>query len=60
MKHARLGPLGREIAFLLVLKLVLIIIIKVVFFSAPLRPGTEGTARALLNPPQIERNATHE
>ncbi len=60
MKITRLSPLGREIAFLLLLKLVLIVIIKLVFFSDPLRPGVEGTSRALLNPSQIERNATHE
>ncbi|MDD3530860.1 MAG: hypothetical protein PHS77_13395 [Gallionellaceae bacterium] len=60
MKLQKLGPLGREIALLLLVKLALIIAIKVVFFSDPLRPGTEGTARALLNPSQIERNTSHE
>lgn len=60
MKPQKLGPLGREIALLLLAKLALIIAIKVVFFSDPLRPGTEGTARALLNPSQIERTASHE
>lgn len=60
MKTAKPGLLGREIALLLLVKLVLIVTIKVAFFSDPLRPGTEGTARALLNPSQIERTASHE
>lgn len=60
MKPLKLSPFGREIALLLMIKLVLIITIKVVFFSDPVKPGSEGTAQALLNHPPIERNAPHE
>lgn len=42
--------LRREIALLLLIKLVLIIAIKLVFFSDPVKPGSAGTARALLDP----------
>lgn len=60
----RLGPLGREIALVLIIKLVLIIAIKLIFFSDPLRPGSEGTARALLpishSDTTPERRNTHD
>lgn len=60
----RLGPLGREIALVLIIKLILIIAIKLIFFSDPLRPGSEGTARALLPIPHSdttpERRNTHD
>ncbi|MFA5082540.1 MAG: cytochrome oxidase putative small subunit CydP [Hydrogenophilaceae bacterium] len=52
--------LRREIVLLLLIKLTLIIAIKLVFFSDPVRPGSEGTADALLNHPTLERNASHE
>ena len=60
MKPIRLSRFGREIALLLLIKLSLIIAIKVVFFGNPVKPGSEGTARALLNHPTMERNAPHE
>lgn len=60
----RLGPLGREIALVLIIKITLIIAIKLIFFSEPLRPGSEGTARALLPIPHSdttpERRNTHD
>lgn len=60
MKPFRLSRFGREIALLLLVKLALIIAIKVTFFSHPSKPGSEGTARALLNHPPMERIVTHE
>lgn len=60
MKPRQPSPLGRDIASLLLIKVALIIAIKVAFFSDPVKPGSDGTARALLNPSQIERTATHE
>lgn len=60
MKSIRLSPLGREIALLLLIKLALIIAIKLTFFSDPAKPGSEGTAEALLTHPAMERNFTHE
>ncbi|MGQ9685158.1 MAG: cytochrome oxidase putative small subunit CydP [Thiobacillaceae bacterium] len=60
----RLGPLGREIALVLIIKLILIVTIKLVFFSDPLRPGSEETARALLMVPHFdttpERRKSHD
>lgn len=60
MKTLRPSRLGREIAVLLTIKLILIIAIKVTFFSSPVKPGTEGTAQALLSPHPTERNPSHE
>lgn len=56
----RMVPLKRHITLLLLVKLALIIAIKLTFFSQPVKPGSEGTARALLEPTPTERNATHE
>lgn len=49
MKRLWQRPLTREIALVLIVKLVLIVAIKLAFFSDPVRPGTEGTARVLLS-----------
>jgi len=57
-------PLAREIALVLVIKLALIVAIKLAFFSDPVRPGSEGTARALLSAPTAnttpERSHAHD
>lgn len=55
-------PLARELTIVLVVKLVLIIGIKIVFFSDPFRPGSEGTAKALLTPVTINTQgvSSHE
>lgn len=60
MTPPRLSRFGREIALILLLKLALIIAIKLVFFGNPVKPGSDGTAQALLNQPTEERNAPHE
>ncbi len=66
MKRLWQRPLTREIVLVLIVKLVLIIAIKFTFFSDPVRPGTEGTARALLcatTPPCYttpERSTSHD
>ncbi len=49
MKRLWQSALAREILLVLLLKLALIIAIKLAFFSDPVRPGTEGTARVLLS-----------
>jgi 3-hydroxymyristoyl/3-hydroxydecanoyl-(acyl carrier protein) dehydratase len=49
VKHLWQRPLAREIILVLSVKLILIIAIKLAFFSDPVRPGSEGTARALLS-----------
>ncbi|MFZ5483704.1 MAG: cytochrome oxidase putative small subunit CydP [Pseudomonadota bacterium] len=54
MTRHHLSPLGREIALLLLVKLCLIITIKLVFFSDPVKPGSEGTAANLLATPSPE------
>ncbi len=57
-------PLARHIAFVLIVKLILIVAIKLTFFSDPVRPGTEGTARVLLSaqpsPTTPERSNPHD
>ncbi|NTV95860.1 MAG: hypothetical protein HGA75_10645 [Thiobacillus sp.] len=60
MKPRQPSPLGRDIASLLLIKVALIIAIKVVFFSDPVKPGSDGTAQALLNHTTAERMAPHE
>lgn len=54
MTRHHLSPLGREIALLLLIKLCLIIAIKLVFFSDPVKPGSDGTAANLLATPITE------
>ncbi len=49
MKRLWQRPLAREISVVLAVKLALIVAIKLAFFSDPMRPGSEGTARALLS-----------
>ncbi|GEM_PF-6602904 len=51
MPFFRRRPLARELAVILAIKLVLIITIKLLFFSSPVNPGSAGTAQALLNQP---------
>lgn len=58
MKNNLTRPLGRDIAVLLLVKVVLIVAIKVAFFSDPVNPGSDGTAQALLN--HTERTAIHD
>ncbi|MFN3397975.1 MAG: cytochrome oxidase putative small subunit CydP [Sulfurimicrobium sp.] len=53
MKRLWRRPLARELIVVLVVKLALIIGIKLVFFSDPVKPGSEGTAQALLASPAI-------
>lgn len=64
LKHLWQRPLAREIVLVLTVKLILIIAIKLIFFSNPLRPGSEGTASALLPIPHSdttpERRNTHD
>lgn len=45
------SPLVREVLIALLVKLALIAAIKFAFFSDPVNPGSEGTARALLSSP---------
>ena len=42
----------REIVVLLIVKLAVIVLIKLAFFSDPVHPGVEGTERHLLQPSQ--------
>ncbi len=51
MKRLWQSPLAREILLVLIVKLALIVAIRLAFFSDPVRPGTEGTARVLLSAP---------
>ncbi len=60
MNRFRAPTLRREIVLILLVKVALIFAIWFMFFDHPNRPGTEGTARALLDRPTMERNATHE
>ena len=62
MKRLWQRPLTRELIIVLVIKLALIISIKIVFFSDPANPGSEGTARALLAPAAINTQgvSSHE
>lgn len=62
MKRLWQRPLARELIIVLVVKLVLIISIKIVFFSDPAKPGSEGTAKALLAPASINTQgvSSHE
>lgn len=64
MKRLWQSPLAREIILVLIVKLILIVAIKLAFFSDPVRPGTEGTARVLLSAPVSnttpERSPTHD
>jgi hypothetical protein len=63
MKRLWQRPLTRELVIILVVKVVLIVSIKIVFFSEPAKPGSEGTAKALLAPVGIHNtqgNAIHE
>jgi hypothetical protein len=61
-------PLRREIPAILVVKLALIVAIKLIFFSDPVKPGSEGAAAALLSPAHSTsasqsapaRSSTHE
>ncbi len=58
MKRLRQYPLLREILIILAVKFALIVAIKLAFFSDPVRPGSEGTARMLLSAPDF--NTTPE
>lgn len=51
MKRLWQSPLARELIVVLAVKLALIVAIKLAFFSDPVRPGSAGTARALLSTP---------
>jgi len=59
MKPPRLSRFGRETALPLLIEPSQIVAIKLVFFANPVKPGSEGTARALLDRPAMERNAPH-
>lgn len=56
----RLGkhPLTRELMLIIAVKLVLIVTIKLVFFSSAVKPGSDEVARALLTHPSstVQRN----
>ena len=60
MKPPRKGRLTRELVVVLLVKLVLIVTIKLVYFSDAENPDSEDVAKALLAavPRPIERNAT--
>ncbi len=53
-------PLARELTLIVLAKLCLIVAIKLVFFSDPVKPGSDGTATALLDHAHALRKATHE
>ena len=53
MSVSKTSSLRHEIIAILAIKLVLIVALKLVFFSDPLRPGEAGTARALLTSPSV-------
>lgn len=59
MSARRPFSLRREIVLLLIVKLALIVVIKLAFFSDPIRPGPEEAARHLLYPPH-SGEASHE
>lgn len=56
MKRLWRRPLARELIVVLVVKLAIIVGIKLVFFSDPVKPGSEGTAQALLAPAAINHS----
>lgn len=60
MKLLPKGRLTRELSLVLAVKLVLIITIKLVYFSDAEKPGSEGVAQAMLSrtQPAIDRNTT--
>lgn len=63
MGYPRRPSLTRELALVLAVKVALIIAIKLVFFSDPLRPGDGDVAQALLSanaPATAEGTAHHE
>jgi hypothetical protein len=59
MSDRKTSSLKREIVLLLIVKLALIVVIKLAFFSDPLRPGPEEAARHLLHAPH-SGETTHE
>lgn len=56
----RKPTLRREIIVILLVKVMLIFGIWFLFFAHPSHPGVDGTARALLDRPTMERTAPHE
>lgn len=65
MKRLWQRPMAREILLVLIVKLILMIIaIKLAFFSDSVRPDTEETARVLLSAPAYntapERSHPHD
>jgi hypothetical protein len=60
MNRFRPPPLRLEIIVILLVKAALTFAIWFLFFDRPNHPGAEGTARALLDRPTMERNAPHE
>jgi len=53
--------LRNEIVLLLIVKLLLLMLIGLLFFSEPMRPSKDGTARHLLDSSQqISRGERHE
>jgi hypothetical protein len=49
MKALRNRPLTRELLIVVAIKIMLIVTIKIVFFSDPIRPDSDAVARALLS-----------
>jgi hypothetical protein len=60
MNRFRPPTMSRDIVIILLVKVALIFAIWFLFFNRPNHPGAEGTARALLDRPTMERNSTHE
>jgi len=60
MNRFRPPTLRLEIIVILLVKMALIFAIWFLFFDRPNHPGAEATARALLDRPPMERNASHE
>ncbi len=60
MKRLWQGPLSRERMLVLAVKLVLIVAIKLVFFSDAVKPDSEDVARAVLSGPTASQRSLKE
>ena len=60
MNRFRPPSLNREIVVILLVQAALLFAIWFLFFDHASHPGADGTARALLTKPSLERNPTHE
>jgi nitric oxide reductase large subunit len=59
MKRLRQRPLTRELMWVIAVKVVLIVTIKLVFFSDAVKPDSDEVARALLTQPSPAQRSSN-